>query len=91
MSAAASHDHTKEHVCWGGGCKHTQHHRLEVIDLGVQYQEVRALEKINFATECGRSMALIGPNGAGKSTLLKSLAGLIAGDSGIETLYATHK
>lgn len=84
MSAAVSHshDHTKEHVCWGGGCAHTQHHRLEVVDLSVQYQEVRALEKIHFATECGRSMALIGPNGAGKSTLLKSLAGLIRADKG---------
>lgn len=81
MSHAASHS-TKEHVCWGGGCEHAQHHRLEVVDLSVQYQEVRALEKISFATECGRSMALIGPNGAGKSTLLKSLAGLIPADSG---------
>lgn len=82
MTAAATHDQAKEHVCWGGGCEHTQHHRLEVIDLSVQYQEVRALEKISFATECGRSLALIGPNGAGKSTLLKSLAGLIPGDTG---------
>jgi ABC-type Mn2+/Zn2+ transport system ATPase subunit len=84
MSAAASHTHdkTKEHVCWGGGCAHTQQHRLEVVDLSVHYQEVRALEKIHFATECGRSMALVGPNGAGKSTLLKSLAGLIPGDRG---------
>lgn len=79
---ATAHDQTKEHVCWGGGCAHTQHHRLEVIDLSVQYQEVKALEKISFATECGRSMALIGPNGAGKSTLLKSLAGLISTGSG---------
>jgi len=84
MSAAAihTHDKTKEHVCWGGGCAHGPHHRLEVVDLSVQYQEVRALEKISFATECGRSMALVGPNGAGKSTLLKSLAGLIPGDRG---------
>ena len=82
MNAPAPHVHTKEHVCWGGGCAHGPHHRLEVIDLSVQYQEVRALEKIRFATECGRSMALIGPNGAGKSTLLKSLAGIIPGDRG---------
>lgn len=77
-----SHATCKDHVCWGGGSEHSHHHRLEVVDLSVQYQEVRALEKINFATECGRSMALIGPNGAGKSTLLKALAGLIPGDSG---------
>ena len=83
MSAEATHDKTKEHICWGGGgCAHSHHHRLEVVDLSVQYQEVRALERIHFATECGRSMALIGPNGAGKSTLLKSLAGLIPADKG---------
>lgn len=73
----------KEHVCWGGGgCTHTHGHRLEVKDLRVSYQEVLALEGINFGTECGRSIALIGPNGAGKSTLLKALAGLLRIDGG---------
>ncbi|MEQ1749619.1 MAG: ATP-binding cassette domain-containing protein, partial [Prosthecobacter sp.] len=72
----------KEHVCWGGGHNHAHHHQLEVRDLCVSYREVRALNGINFATECGRSIALIGPNGAGKSTLLKTLAGLMHADSG---------
>ncbi|HEY1084535.1 MAG TPA: ABC transporter ATP-binding protein [Prosthecobacter sp.] len=72
----------KEHVCWGGGCSHAHHHRLEVKGLKVSYQDVLALDGINFATECGRSMALIGPNGAGKSTLLKALAGLLPTDGG---------
>lgn len=72
----------KEHVCWGGGGAHAHHHQLEVRDLRVRYREVLALDGINFATECGRSIALIGPNGAGKSTLLKSLAGLLRMDSG---------
>jgi ABC-type Mn2+/Zn2+ transport system ATPase subunit len=74
--------HPKEHVCWGGGCEHSHHHRLEVRDLKVSYREVLALDGIQFATECGRSIALIGPNGAGKSTLLKSLAGLLSADQG---------
>ncbi len=82
-AAAASHGHAgKEHVCWGAGCAHASQHRLQVRDLRVSYQEVMALDGINFATECGRSMALIGPNGAGKSTLLKTLAGLLKADSG---------
>lgn len=72
----------KEHVCWGGGCEHSQHHQLEVRDLRVSYREVLALDGIHFASECGRSIALIGPNGAGKSTLLKTLAGLMQADSG---------
>lgn len=82
--SACDHKHTADdHVCWGGGHEHLQHHRLEVSDLTVSYREVLALKGIRFATECGRSVALIGPNGAGKSTLLKSLAGLIRPDSGV--------
>lgn len=77
-----SSPHPKEHVCWGGGCEHSHHHRLEVRDLKVSYREVLALDGIQFATECGRSIALIGPNGAGKSTLLKSLANLLSADQG---------
>lgn len=71
-----------DHVCWGGGGCHADHHRLEVQNLRVSYREVLALDNIGFATECGRSIALIGPNGAGKSTLLKTLAGLMKADSG---------
>ncbi|MEZ0388233.1 MAG: metal ABC transporter ATP-binding protein [Verrucomicrobium sp.] len=76
------HAHTGEHVCWGHSTHSPVHHRLEVTHLGVSYREVMALEGINFATECGRSLALVGPNGAGKSTLLKALAGLLKADSG---------
>ncbi len=76
------HTHGKDHVCWGGGAGHAHHHRLEVQNLRVSYQDVMALDGINFSTECGRSIALIGPNGAGKSTLLKALAGLLRTDSG---------
>ncbi|WP_050026353.1 ATP-binding cassette domain-containing protein [Verrucomicrobium sp. BvORR034] len=76
------HSHTHEHVCWGHSTHSPVHHRLEISNLKVSYREVLALEGINFATECGRSLALVGPNGAGKSTLLKSLAGLLKADSG---------
>jgi ABC-type Mn2+/Zn2+ transport system ATPase subunit len=77
------HVHADGHVCWGHsthGSAH--HHRLEVSGLSVSYRETRALEDLNFGTECGRSVALIGPNGAGKSTLLKALAGLLKPDAG---------
>lgn len=77
------HHHSDDHICWGDSTHRcSAHHRLEVSALQVSYREVLALENINFATECGRSLALIGPNGAGKSTLLKSLAGLIKLDQG---------
>lgn len=78
------HSHTDGdgHVCWGAHEAHAQHHRLEVTSLGASYREVIALQNLEFATECGRSLALVGPNGAGKSTLLKCLAGLIRPDTG---------
>jgi ABC-type Mn2+/Zn2+ transport system ATPase subunit len=76
------HTHADGHVCWGAHEKHSHHHRLEITSLSASYREVKALQDISFATECGRSLALIGPNGAGKSTLLKCLAGLIRPDAG---------
>ncbi len=76
------HTHGDGHVCWGAHEQHSHHHRLEVSALSAGYREVKALQDIGFATECGRSLALIGPNGAGKSTLLKCLAGLIRPDAG---------
>jgi ABC-type Mn2+/Zn2+ transport system ATPase subunit len=72
------HVHADGHVCWGHSThSHAHHHQLKVDQVSVNYREIRALENISFATECGRSLALIGPNGAGKSTLLKALAGLL--------------
>jgi ABC-type Mn2+/Zn2+ transport system ATPase subunit len=71
----------KEHVCWGGGQPHSPH-LLRVTNLRIAYREVLALDKVNFAASCGRSIALLGRNGAGKSTLLKCLAGLIPADAG---------
>jgi ABC-type Mn2+/Zn2+ transport system ATPase subunit len=80
-----SHPHTdaEGHVCWGHSTHScAAHHKLNVDGLSVSYRETRALEKVSFATECGRSLALVGPNGAGKSTLLKALAGLLKPDAG---------
>ena len=64
-------------------CHHcAHHHELQISNLGVSYQKIRALENISFATSCGNTVALIGPNGAGKSTLLKAIAGLVPRVSG---------
>ncbi len=71
-----------DHICWGGGHAHPCRHRLEVRNLGFRYGNVEALRQINFATSCGRTLALIGPNGAGKSTLLHVLAGLMEPEGG---------
>jgi len=41
------------------------------------YQEVKAVQKINFTIRQGEMVGFIGPNGAGKTTTLKMLAGIL--------------
>lgn len=83
-SSPAAPPEAHDHVCWGCGHDHrAEHgHALEVRGLSVSYGPVKALERVEFGTACGRSLALVGPNGGGKSTLLKSLAGLVPRGSG---------
>lgn len=42
-----------------------------------QYQNITAVEQINFSVEAGEILAFIGPNGAGKSTTIKMLTGIL--------------
>ncbi len=46
--------------------------------LVVRYDDVTALNSVDFAVAAGEIVALMGRNGAGKSTLLASLVGLLA-------------
>ena len=57
-------------------------HALKIADLTVSYRRIPALHHIGFEVHCGQCVGLIGPNGAGKTTLLKTLAGLIARETG---------
>jgi branched-chain amino acid transport system ATP-binding protein len=50
---------------------------LEVNDLEVDYDGVRALQGISIRAEAGRIVALVGANGAGKSTLLRAVSGIV--------------
>lgn len=43
--------------------------QLEVVDVGVHFGGVVALDGLSFTIESGQICALIGPNGAGKTTL----------------------
>jgi branched-chain amino acid transport system ATP-binding protein len=51
--------------------------KLEVVDLAVDYDGVRALQGVSLVAEPGTIVALIGSNGAGKTTLLRAISGLV--------------
>ena len=50
---------------------------LEVHDLQVDYDGVRALQGVSLRVERGSITALVGANGAGKTTLLRAISGIV--------------
>jgi branched-chain amino acid transport system ATP-binding protein len=55
---------------------------LEVINLGVAFGGIRAVDGVSFAAEQNAITTIIGPNGAGKSTLFNLISGLIRPNAG---------
>ena len=55
---------------------------LEVRDLVVEYDGVRALQGASLQATAGSVVALVGANGAGKTTLLRAISGLVRAVSG---------
>src|SRR5437763_14963690 len=55
---------------------------LRTEDLTVRFGGLTALNRINFAVDCGEIRAIIGPNGAGKSTFFNCLTGVLRPSSG---------
>jgi len=51
-------------------------------DLVLRYGDRAVLDRITVDLPAGALIGLVGPNGAGKTTLLRTLAGLVAPDSG---------
>lgn len=47
-----------------------------------EYEEIRALDDVNFTIGDGEMVGYIGPNGAGKSSTIKVLSGILTPDSG---------
>jgi len=76
------------------GVEHVPHQPgqplLKVEDVHVYYENIVALQNINFELETGKRVAVIGPNGAGKSTLFKVIAGLIKPTRGKVKIYGSE-
>jgi ABC-type multidrug transport system ATPase subunit len=72
----------KPPIQWGKGKAEGQAEAIVVEGLVKDYDDTRALDKINFRIETGETLAIIGPNGAGKSTLLGILAGCCRSSGG---------
>lgn len=50
---------------------------LEVEDVAVAYDGMRALAGVSLHADAGEIVALVGANGAGKSSLLRAISGLV--------------
>lgn len=55
---------------------------IEIRDVNVSFGQVRAVDHADLVVAAGEVSALIGDAGAGKSTLARTVAGLLAADSG---------
>jgi ABC-2 type transport system ATP-binding protein len=55
---------------------------IELRSVSKNFGQVRAVDKISFATSEGEIFGLLGPNGAGKSTTIKMIMNILAPDSG---------
>ncbi len=51
---------------------------LDVRDLVVAYDGIRALQGVSFAVLKGEIVTLIGANGAGKTSILRAVSGLVS-------------
>ncbi len=55
---------------------------LETADVVVNFQGLRAIDRVSLRLDSGEVLGLIGPNGAGKTTLVNVLTGFQEADSG---------
>jgi branched-chain amino acid transport system ATP-binding protein len=56
---------------------------LDVRDLRVQYDGIKAVHGVSFSVLKGEILTLIGANGAGKTSILRAISGLVPYDGAI--------
>ncbi len=62
---------------------------IEIKNLNKQYNNIQAVENINFTINKGSIIGLLGPNGCGKTTTIGMMLGLVKPSSG--TIYINDK
>jgi branched-chain amino acid transport system ATP-binding protein len=60
---------------------------LSVENLGVSYDNIRALQGISFKIDDGEIVCIIGANGAGKSTTLRAVSRMIPVEAGTKMTF----
>lgn len=55
---------------------------LEIRNISKSFQDIKAVDNLNFTIEEGEIFGLLGPNGAGKSTTISMMSTLIKPDTG---------
>jgi len=55
---------------------------IKVVDLAKSFDDVHAVQGVNFEVSPGELFGFLGPNGAGKTTTIKMLTGLARPDAG---------
>jgi branched-chain amino acid transport system ATP-binding protein len=60
---------------------------LEIENLRVSYEKIKALQGINFQVDRGEIVCMIGANGAGKSTTLQAISRLVPVEPGSKMVF----
>jgi branched-chain amino acid transport system ATP-binding protein len=60
---------------------------LSVENMRVSYDNIKALQGINFHINAGEMVCIIGANGAGKSTTLRAISRLIPVETGTKMVF----
>ena len=60
---------------------------LEIENLRVSYEKIKALQGIDFQVDRGEIVCMIGANGAGKSTTLQAISRLVPVEPGSKMVF----
>jgi ABC-2 type transport system ATP-binding protein len=55
---------------------------IEIESVSKTFGNLKAVDRVSFATQTGEIFGLLGPNGAGKTTIIRMIMNILAPDSG---------